>query len=554
YTTNPNGGGMWRKNRRDNLDGTYGVDLNRNYGYNWGYDNIGSSNMTSSDTYRGTTGFSEPETKAIKWFCENHDFKINLNYHTYSNDLIYPWGFIASYKTVDSTLFDAFGAYLTEENKYKYGTGDQTVGYVTNGDSDDWGYGEQTTKNKTYAFTPEVGPQTTGFYPPASDIEGLCADNVIANIKAAKLLLNTADVHSLNQPTTNQLYNKIIFSLQRIGLDSGATYTVSITPLDTWITNVSAPKVFTNLSFLQTIKDSFSYNLSPTILDQQIFKYLITVNNGLYDDADTISVTYYHPTTFVAIDNNIANNWNVGSSNWNTTATTYVTAPNSITDSPLGNYNDFTVNTITLKNEIDLTNAVKPILSFYCKWQIEKDFDYVTVQATSNNGINWISLCGLYTHQGNINQILDEPIYDGEQLNWVKEQMMLSDFINQKIKIRFQLVADQGFNMDGFYFDDMKIYGVDTTLKTGVESILSNNKTDLQIFPNPSSQSIIVKQHGVITSLYIENLLGQIVVNLNELHQSETEKISISELPNGIYFIKTKNKTGVLSIAKLIKN
>ena len=34
-TTNPNGGGMWRKNRRNN--GTsFGVDINRNYGYNWG--------------------------------------------------------------------------------------------------------------------------------------------------------------------------------------------------------------------------------------------------------------------------------------------------------------------------------------------------------------------------------------------------------------------------------------------------------------------------------------------------------------------------------------
>jgi murein tripeptide amidase MpaA len=29
-TTNPNGGGMWRKNRRNNGGGVYGVDLNQN--------------------------------------------------------------------------------------------------------------------------------------------------------------------------------------------------------------------------------------------------------------------------------------------------------------------------------------------------------------------------------------------------------------------------------------------------------------------------------------------------------------------------------------------
>jgi len=51
--TNPNGGGMWRKNRRNNGDGTYGVDPNRNYSYLWGYNNTGSSPTSSSDTYRG---------------------------------------------------------------------------------------------------------------------------------------------------------------------------------------------------------------------------------------------------------------------------------------------------------------------------------------------------------------------------------------------------------------------------------------------------------------------------------------------------------------------
>lgn len=44
---------MWRKNRRNN-GGSYGVDLNRNYPYKWGYDNIGSSASPSAWNYRGT--------------------------------------------------------------------------------------------------------------------------------------------------------------------------------------------------------------------------------------------------------------------------------------------------------------------------------------------------------------------------------------------------------------------------------------------------------------------------------------------------------------------
>lgn len=59
-TTDPSGGGMWRKNRRNN-GGSYGVDINRNYGYQWAYDAIGSSPSGWSETYRGTAAFSEAE-------------------------------------------------------------------------------------------------------------------------------------------------------------------------------------------------------------------------------------------------------------------------------------------------------------------------------------------------------------------------------------------------------------------------------------------------------------------------------------------------------------
>ena len=98
--TDPNGGGMWRKNKRDNNENGFfsenndGVDLNRNYGYEWAYDNSGSSGDSTSATYRGTEAFSEPETETVRQFCISHNFKLALNYHTYSNLLITPWGYI----------------------------------------------------------------------------------------------------------------------------------------------------------------------------------------------------------------------------------------------------------------------------------------------------------------------------------------------------------------------------------------------------------------------------------------------------------------------------
>ncbi len=72
---------FWRKNRRKNRDGTYGVDLNRNFSI--GYK---KSKNTSSNVYSGPYPFSEPETKAIKDFVDRHDnITIALDYHSQGN-------------------------------------------------------------------------------------------------------------------------------------------------------------------------------------------------------------------------------------------------------------------------------------------------------------------------------------------------------------------------------------------------------------------------------------------------------------------------------------
>jgi murein tripeptide amidase MpaA len=62
---------LWRKNLRDNNgDGAVtnvdGVDPNRNFAEHWNYDDAGSSSQTTSETYRGPSAASEPETKAYQ--------------------------------------------------------------------------------------------------------------------------------------------------------------------------------------------------------------------------------------------------------------------------------------------------------------------------------------------------------------------------------------------------------------------------------------------------------------------------------------------------------
>ncbi len=193
-TIEPNGGGMWRKNRRNNGDGSWGVDLNRNYAFEWGYDNIGSSPFGEDETYRGSGPFSEPESQAMRDFIESRQFDITVSYHSYSNLILWPWGYARIY-TDEEDLFRAIGDSAATFNYY-----DPEVSwglYEVNGDTDDWGYGEQTTKNKNYAFTLEAGSAFDGFWPNPSRIPQLTSENLEPNKLFAKL---AGDIYSILPP------------------------------------------------------------------------------------------------------------------------------------------------------------------------------------------------------------------------------------------------------------------------------------------------------------------------------------------------------------------
>jgi hypothetical protein len=179
----PSGGGMWRKNRRDNGNGTWGVDINRNFGYMWGYDDIGSSPNSGEEDYRGTGPFSEPESQVMRDFALAHDFVITLYYHSYSNLILYPWSYERGLFTPDDHIFSSIGNTLNSFNGYTRGPG--WILYPTNGDSDDWGYGEQTLKNKNFSFTVEVGSYDDGFWPELNRIQPLVEENLQGNLYLA---------------------------------------------------------------------------------------------------------------------------------------------------------------------------------------------------------------------------------------------------------------------------------------------------------------------------------------------------------------------------------
>jgi len=151
----------WRKNRRPNDNGSYGVDPNRNYPAFWGVDDVGSSNYEYAETYRGTSPGSEPETQAVMAFHAAHPPVVSLSYHSYTGLVLYPWGFRAGELAPDLPRFQALAGTdlvpaVTDSvpgstlDHYHPGPGWNL--YTTNGEYTDWAYRAY----GTIAFTTEL--------------------------------------------------------------------------------------------------------------------------------------------------------------------------------------------------------------------------------------------------------------------------------------------------------------------------------------------------------------------------------------------------------------
>jgi hypothetical protein len=162
----------WRKNTRVTAEcrhgvapNSYGVDLNRNFGYQWGLDNLGSSPEPCNLTYRGRAAFSEPEAQALRDLVENQKFGLVISLHSYGDMVLYPWAYETA-PAPHAAELEALAERMAVETGYMAmpATG---IGYTANGDLADWVYGEQ----GIAAFTIEVGGMEDGFFWPGCNVK-----------------------------------------------------------------------------------------------------------------------------------------------------------------------------------------------------------------------------------------------------------------------------------------------------------------------------------------------------------------------------------------------
>lgn len=243
----PSGG--WRKNLRNNGpellpdpneqvdEDCDGVDLNRNYQYEWGWP-LGATiplvpgtctpaederaGITNNDVYTGpfdtrdndgdglinednvdgedddndgqtdedwAGGNSEPETRFIQDLTEMNDdagngaseFKSTLTHHSYSELILYPWGHCTGCETSDHDQLVYHGDKMAEMTDY---TNMQSSDlYPTTGDFCDWHYGV----HGSYCYTSEIG---TAFHQNEVDIDHIAVRNLGTGFYIAEIADN----------------------------------------------------------------------------------------------------------------------------------------------------------------------------------------------------------------------------------------------------------------------------------------------------------------------------------------------------------------------------
>ncbi|MEO8665578.1 MAG: M14 family zinc carboxypeptidase [Ignavibacteria bacterium] len=557
-TTDPGGGGLWRKNRRNSGGGNYGVDLNRNYDYGWGFNN-GSSSDPGSETYRGPSAGSEPETQAIKSFVQTIHAKIAFSTHSVAGRYLNPYGYNDT--AINYEIYSEFSSDFASKNDYLYGTVIEMLQYYSSGTTRDFLH-----SIGTYCWTPEVGG--SDFWPLQSEIVPVANENLYGVKYLTWVAGAFADFVNYEIPGNGYVLKndtlKLLITLKNRGL-SGAAKNVTV-GVTTNYPNAAALNV--NLNYDSIVSRQFKENTntpvtfyvnsSAVLLDEM--KFFISVKQeGIETSTDTIIINVGKKNVLFSdnAENGIVKWTRAGTGIlWDSTFIDPYDGSKNFADSRYGNSRSPSNNTFTLNDTINLTGIINPKIEFAAKWAEERTSDYTRLQVSTNFGASWINLPGRNTIP-----VSGQPSFTGIK-HWINEQINLTPYIGQRIRIRFNLITNNnGLAGDGFYFDNFRIVSYTDTLTKiqQVNSLVPYEYNLSQNFPNPFNpvtkiqfdirpdpNSIVQK-----VKLVVFNALGKetaSLVNENLYPGSYSVEFNGAGNPSGVYYFKLE--TGNFSEVK----
>jgi carboxypeptidase T len=484
--THGGAGSGWRKNRSDNPGSTFGVDLNRNWGIDWG--NCGApiigpsescgTNDPSSDTYYGSSPFSEPETRAIRDFTFSHHLTAMLDQHSYGPYYSLPFGRPSlpghTMLAADDQFYTYISSAMGNYNGMRSGNSPQALGYEVAGGVKDWMLKGDigATKGKVYGLTGEggAGGGITGsygsFWAPAEQIVNLCKGMVYQDLQLIYAAGSYASLQDKSDINLTAKTGTLDFSLLRVGLEN-KPISVSVIPMENIQTVGSTVTVSTLTSYHSTFNGSINYTLPVALTNGQRLRFAWKIETGGYTYYDT--VTKFYNAAELLNDNmegaNVATKWTV-TGGWNYTTEDAFSDSKSLTESPGGNYTANSTRRATYVNSFDLRDATAAWLSFWVKHRAENFYDKMQVMI-SFDGTNWTAIPGTTTIQepGTLDgsTIDGDPSLTGIKEDWTRELFDLGGYLGRSdVRLRFEFTSGPHSSYDfseddGFHIDNLKV-------------------------------------------------------------------------------------------------
>ncbi|MBD3168388.1 MAG: T9SS type A sorting domain-containing protein [candidate division Zixibacteria bacterium] len=173
------------------------------------------------------------------------------------------------------------------------------------------------------------------------------------------------------------------------------------------------------------------------------------------------------------------------SGGWGISTINYHSAPNSMADSPTGNYGSNEFNEVELTTDIDLSGYPGARVQFWTKYDLENGFDSVYFDISTDGGTNWQRI----------------KKYNGEGVNWYISSVDIGGFVGQSVRFRFILDSDGAYEVDGMYVDDFAVVGEDTD--TSPPLIITDGATDSTFAPEEFQTMATITDFSGVDDAYI---------------------------------------------------
>lgn len=438
--TNPNGGGLWRKNRRNITNSScFGVDLNRNYSFGYAANGSCSSTNPCSSTYRGTNFFSEPETVAVRNFMDNIAPSTAFSIHSTAGKYLMPYGYNTSPPAFE--IYSEWASDFLDENDYPYGVTYQMLGYTSCGTTRDYMHSEG-----IYGWTPEI--DGSGFWPAPSEIFDLVAENVRPLFYQSWIAGGYANLQSHQQIGDALLGGsfQMEIEIKNKGVGAAAPNVMVALESSNPHISISTPSSYGNIpaqSKVNNASDPFTLNVGTYISGDNFDVDIVVYQDGIEIDRETINIMLGNSVVLFSDDGETGTaNWSATGNNidWGQMADDSYNGDFCFGDSDGANSENNSLNYFTMNSNINLINASSPKLEFYAKYSIEEG-DFVRLQVSTNGGNSWSTL---QTYNQN--------------KSWEQFQYDLTSYtFSSSVKFRFYMDTDGNTPSDGFYFDDFII-------------------------------------------------------------------------------------------------